>query len=154
MPYQHFITLLKNAPANDAADAQALERYLGSKLLMLIDSLFQARLLHAEAESDTSSRSQPSWNLLMTTSSMHLIPRQQEDFDGLVRLVEQQGATHQEDGVDLVGTLSVNSLGYAGHLLVKSEKELEYLRDYPGGVAEILKQTGVPPVPDFTSSKA
>lgn len=122
------------------------------KLLTLLDSMFQARLSAAVATDSESKRASPSWNLLMTTRAMHLIPRKQESFDGLREMATNDGTGKEEDGVPLVGALSVNSLGYAGHLLVKSEDELEHLQRYPGGVIDILRSTGVAPVADVTTA--
>lgn len=152
LPHQHFVSLIRQPPIDDDVK---LTEYLGAKLLSLLDALFQARIVAASAGADNREssvkKSPPSYNLLMTTRAMHLVPRQQEEFHGLRELVQQDRTTHVEDGVELVGSVSINSLGYAGHLLVKSEKELEYLRRYPGGIAEVLKSTGVPPVADITT---
>lgn len=71
---------------------------------------------------------------------MHLIPRSQEEYSGL------QGK--REDGK--VGNLSINSLGYAGFMLTRSVEEQQALKDVQGGVEEVLRVTGVPPVEDVT----
>ncbi|MCO5599886.1 hypothetical protein L7F22_053993 [Adiantum nelumboides] len=154
LPYQHFVSIIRQPPTDDT---EKLQDYLGMKLLSLLDAQFQARLAAYDAQKDKGAstddhRSAPSWNLLMTTRAMHLIPRKKEEFDGLRERVNQEGKEHKEDGVDLVGSLSVNSLGYAGHLLVKSLKELEYLQTHPGGVIDVLRQTGTPPVEDVTTA--
>jgi sulfate adenylyltransferase (ADP) / ATP adenylyltransferase len=154
LPYQHFVSIIRQPPTDNA---EKLQDYLGMKLLSLLDAQFQARLAAYDAQKDKGAstddhRSAPSWNLLMTTRAMHLIPRKKEEFDGLRDRVNQEGKEHKEDGVDLVGSLSVNSLGYAGHLLVKSLKELEYLQTHPGGVIDVLRQTGTPPVEDVTTA--
>ncbi|UZJ52128.1 hypothetical protein CBS101457_001448 [Exobasidium rhododendri] len=147
LPYQHFVCLLSRAPIDDDA---RLSDYLGMKLLSLLDALFKARIsaemLGGVSKDAPKRRSSPSWNLLMTTRAIHLIPRQEENFDGLKGLVKG------EDGVDSMGVLSINALGYAGHLLVKSQGESEALHSYPGGFAEILRYTGVAPVEDVTTS--
>jgi ATP adenylyltransferase len=119
------------------------------KLMSLLDALFKARMA-AEMTSESSEgsalqRSLPSWNLLMTSRAIHLIPRQEEEFTGLKSTTDKS-----EEGVNVVGNLSINSLGYAGHLLVKSQEELEALKRYPGGMTEVLRQTGVAHVEDVT----
>jgi ATP adenylyltransferase len=86
----------------------------------------------------------------MTSRAMHLIPRHQEEFDGLKRTAREPGKV--VDGVEVIGRLSINSLGYAGHMLVKSIEELEALKEYPGGMTEILRHTGAKPVADITAS--
>jgi ATP adenylyltransferase len=150
LPYQHFVCLLGKAPVNDDAD---LSDYLGMKLLSLLDALFKARIsaeMMDESQSKAPKRhTSPSWNLLMTTRAMHLIPRQKEDFDGLKELIQ---ADEEESGVDSLGTLSINALGYAGHLLVKSRGELHALHEYSGGVTEVLRHTGIAPVEDVTTA--
>lgn len=61
-----------------------------------------------------------SYNLLATREWMLVVPRSQEKY----------------------GTISVNSLGFAGSLLVRSEDELALVRDI--GPLEILRQVAVP----------
>ena len=138
-------------------DDAELSDYLGNKLLGLLDALFQARISAAaaaaavqaaDAPPPTERRGPPSWNLLLTTRAMHLVPRQKEEFDGL----KEQEAGDDDDDVEAVGSLSINSLGYAGHLLVKSDRELAALQAYPGGVEAVLASTGVPPVADVTTA--
>ncbi|PWN88146.1 hypothetical protein FA10DRAFT_268365 [Acaromyces ingoldii] len=154
LPYQHFVVLLGRGQQLVGADDDAqLSDYLGNKLLGLLDALFQARISAAaaaaqaaDAPQPTERRGPPSWNLLLTTRAMHLVPRQKEEFDGL----KEPKAGHDDD--EAVGSLSINSLGYAGHLLVKSDRELAALQAYPGGVEAVLASTGVPPVADVTTA--
>ena len=49
-----------------------------------------------------------------------------------------------------VGNLSINSLGYAGFMLTRSVEEQEALKAVEGGVEEVLRVAGVPPVEDVT----
>lgn len=143
LPYQHFVCLLSKVDVDDAAK---LSDYLGMKLLSLLDALFQARHSASAAKSiaSDSSNSAPAWNLLITTRAMHLIPRKQEEFTGLRN--ERESMNEKDDDIELIGHLSINSLGYAGHLLVKSEDELDALLQYPGGMAAVLSETGFKPV--------
>jgi len=67
----------------------------------------------------------PSYNVILTRTHLYVIPRKCE----MHRL--------QETG----DKLSVNSLGFAGYLLVKSERELEAVRKE--GVVTILNDVGV-----------
>lgn len=62
------------------------------------------------------------YNLLLTRQWMLLIPRSQEDFE----------------------SISVNSLGFAGALLVRNELEMELLKSY--GPMNILKSVALPTV--------
>ncbi|KAG6335577.1 hypothetical protein ID866_3517 [Astraeus odoratus] len=67
----------------------------------------------------------PSYNVILTLEHMHLIPRRHE--------------TYALDGMDSV--ISVNSLGYAGLMLAKSESELEGIKKI--GPGKILQGVGV-----------
>jgi sulfate adenylyltransferase (ADP) / ATP adenylyltransferase len=71
----------------------------------------------------------PSFNVVLTLDHLHLIPRKQENY----KLV---------NGDDI----SVNSLGFAGCLLVKSEEELEVVKGE--GIGKILRGVGIENVHD------
>jgi len=73
----------------------------------------------------------PSYNVIMTLEHMHIIPRKHETH------------TLRETGEKL----SVNALGFAGMLLVKSEEELEAVKKE--GWSSILKGVGVKSVHDI-----
>jgi sulfate adenylyltransferase (ADP) / ATP adenylyltransferase len=62
------------------------------------------------------------YNLLLTRQWMLLVPRSQEDFE----------------------SISVNSLGFAGALLVRNEPEMELLKNY--GPMNVLKSVALPRV--------
>ncbi|MGA7952181.1 MAG: Ap4A phosphorylase II, partial [Gloeobacterales cyanobacterium] len=65
-------------------------------------------------------RQSGAYNLLVTRRWMLLIPRSQEDFE----------------------SISVNSLGFAGALLVRNEQQLERLKNY--GPLNVLKSVALP----------
>lgn len=67
----------------------------------------------------------PSFNVVLTLEHMHLIPRKKDNH------------TLSETGEPL----SVNALGFAGMLLVKSEQELEAVKSE--GVGNILRDVGL-----------
>ncbi|KAK0212889.1 ATP adenylyltransferase-domain-containing protein [Desarmillaria ectypa] len=73
----------------------------------------------------------PSYNVIITLEHMHVIPRREENF------------VLQETG----DNLSVNALGYAGMLLVKSERELEAVKSE--GAGKILRGVGLESVHDL-----
>lgn len=73
----------------------------------------------------------PSYNVIITLEHMHLIPRKKESY-----ILETTGEE-----------LSVNSLGYAGMLLVKSDKEMEAVKSE--GVGKILRGVGLESVHDL-----
>ena len=68
---------------------------------------------------------QPSYNVILTRTHMYVIPRRREKH------------VLRETGDEL----SVNSLGFAGYLLVKGERELEAVQKE--GVVAILNDVGV-----------
>ncbi|KAG6866745.1 hypothetical protein C0991_011404 [Blastosporella zonata] len=73
----------------------------------------------------------PSYNVLITLEHVHLIPRKQE-----VYIIPETGAK-----------LSINALGFAGMLLVKSEEELEALKKE--SIGKVLGSVGVGSVHDI-----
>ncbi|KAK9839797.1 hypothetical protein WJX81_002359 [Elliptochloris bilobata] len=79
---------------------------------------FQA--LHAAAFRDVCGEGSPSFNVLLTQRHMALVPRSREAW----------------------GPVAVNSMGYAGSLLVRSREELEYIE--AEGPLCILTEVGQP----------
>ncbi|KAJ3906816.1 ATP adenylyltransferase-domain-containing protein [Lentinula edodes] len=73
----------------------------------------------------------PSYNVILTLEHMHLIPRRFENH------------TLESTGDDL----SVNSMGFAGMLLVKSERELEAVKTE--GLGKILRSVALQSVHDL-----
>ena len=78
-------------------------------------------LLHAVGLQDGASGNRQSgpYNLLATREWMMIVPRSQEDF----------------------ASISVNSLGFAGALLVRNQQQMQFLKDY--GPINLLKQVGI-----------
>ena len=79
--------------------------------------------------------SSPSYNIVMTPEHMYLFPRSAEHFI----LTDGEGAGETK-GL----TLSINSLGYAGMLLVKSEEDVKKVKEI--GIGRILSQVGMEPL--------
>jgi sulfate adenylyltransferase (ADP) / ATP adenylyltransferase len=73
----------------------------------------------------------PSYNIILTLEHLYLIPRSAETHT-LVKTGDE---------------LSINSLGFAGMLLVKSETELEAVKEE--GVVKILRSVGLESVHDI-----
>ena len=73
----------------------------------------------------------PSYNVIMTLEHMYVIPRKHEEH-----VLQKTGEN-----------LSVNALGFAGMLLVKSDEELEAVKQE--GVCSILKGVGLQSVHDI-----
>lgn len=72
----------------------------------------------------------PSYNVILSLEHLHLIPRKEEHH-----ILQKTG-----------DKLPVNSLGFAGMLLVKSEEELEAVK--AAGVCNILKSVGLQSIDD------
>lgn len=67
----------------------------------------------------------PSYNVIITLEHMHLIPRRCENFV----------IPESED------VISINALGFAGMLLVKTDEELEKVKSH--GIGLILHEVGL-----------
>ena len=74
----------------------------------------------------------PSYNVILTLEHMYIVPRAKEKF------VADGGP--EDAGL----TLSVNSLGFAGMLLVRSEDDLERVRKVT--IRRILGDVGIKPL--------
>ena len=98
---------------NDLSTAEAAE-----KLLACYQQLFDAAGIPSEQRSD---RPTCAYNLLVTRAWMLLVPRSQECY----------------------GEISINSLGFAGALLVRNPIQLESVKQ--GGPFELLKQVSLNP---------
>ncbi|WFD31388.1 ATP adenylyltransferase [Malassezia sp. CBS 17886] len=117
-------------------DADKWEAYLGTRMTQALDAMFQTL-----AQSGLPA-GRPSFNVLLTKRALHIIPRRADEFD-LRRTDWGKFSTGKaEDGV---GTISVNSLGYAGLLLTKDLDEQAALKDDDNAhIIEILEYAGVP----------
>jgi len=76
---------------------------------------------------------QPSYNLLMTSSYLQIVPRSKEKF--VVILDSQSDPDHKIQ-------VSINSLAFAGMILTKTPEELKMVKGK--GPLTILKGVGVP----------
>ncbi|KDQ21308.1 hypothetical protein BOTBODRAFT_25725 [Botryobasidium botryosum FD-172 SS1] len=102
---------------------EQLEETLGQAFLALID-LTITTIRHQPSHPS----GPPNYNMLMTLEHLYIVPRMKEAHV----LVETGDA------------MSVNACGFAGMLLVKSEKELEAVKSE--GVLNILKEVGMPQI--------
>ncbi|KAK0560649.1 bifunctional AP-4-A phosphorylase/ADP sulfurylase [Tilletia horrida] len=143
VPWQHFVRLIKppkvptssKDPQQHQARLQALEGYMASRLVSLIDTQFQSRRVEAQSSSGESRSGRPSFNLLLSKRAFHLIPRRESD----ITIPMEGSETSTTD-------ISVNSLGYAGLLLARSEEEVEAVKQVEGGILGILAKAGREPV--------
>ncbi|KAF8599470.1 HIT-like protein [Ceratobasidium sp. AG-I] len=175
LPYVHLVRKLDLSKAaatgTKPLSEDALEE-LGGKLtdafLGLLDEAIHATRLYdthdkgsADKTQDARSRvASPSYNILLTSEHMHLIPRRREYTTEELHPVPDAVAdsitvpdeysapepVKEADGEAAYTPqkLSVNSLGFAGMLLAKSDPELRAIR--ARGVVRLLTQVGVPRV--------
>ncbi|OSC97448.1 HIT-like protein [Trametes coccinea BRFM310] len=123
LPYANHVRRLPSSLASAAPST--LEPALAHAFLSLLD-LAISTVRH----DPTYPPGPPSYNVVLTLEHVHVVPRRRE--------------THT-----LAGTgeaLSVNALGFAGMLLVKSERELEAVKEE--GVGTILRGVGLESVHD------
>lgn len=125
---------MANSVPSAPEDFERVRGELASAFMSLLDEMYHNFRLRAQQEesghpdgSHTTSGS-PAYNVIMTLEHMYIVPRAKEKF------VAENGP---EGGVL---ELSVNSLGFAGMLLVKSEDELERVRKIT--IRRILGEVG------------
>ncbi|TFY60554.1 hypothetical protein EVJ58_g5081 [Rhodofomes roseus] len=118
LPYANHVRRLPSSFSSASYDD--LERELSSSFLSLLDLVVSTVRHDPDYPSGT-----PSYNVILTLEHMHVIPRKKENH------------TLEETGEQI----SVNSLGYAGMLLVKSERELEVVKRE--GIGRILRDVGL-----------
>lgn len=135
LPYANFTALL-DLPSDPAQVAA----YLGDRFLLLLDLMIDhlrrlAEVDPAQLKNGPVRLSNLSYNVVMTTSYMHLVPRSQERFKA-------------PSGLEI----SINSLGFAGMVLVKEQDALEEVKKV--GVIGVLKEVGYRPVIEGDTSDA
>jgi len=115
-----------------------LRSELASAFMSLLDEMYHGFRLRAQREEEERpdaprrTSESPSYNVIMTLEHMYIVPRAKEKF------VADDGS--EEAKLEL----SVNSLGFAGMLLVKSEDELERVRKIT--IRRILGEVGMKPL--------
>ncbi|GAA5984012.1 hypothetical protein JCM11641_005567, partial [Rhodosporidiobolus odoratus] len=130
LPYATFTAMIQPPSSGLAAD---IATHLGERFLSCLDLMIDhLRRLAEEQSSPSSSASTPSfrlsnlsYNVILTQSYIHLVPRRAEKY-----------LTVSGRGV------SINSLGFAGMVLVKEQEALEEIKQV--GVLEVLKSVGYP----------
>ena len=118
LPYANHVRRLPSSLPSASPDE--LERALADAFLSLLDLAIQTVRHDASYPSGA-----PSYNVVLTLEHVHVVPRRAE--------------THVLEGTG--ERLSVNALGFAGMLLVKSERELGAVREE--GVGRILRGVGL-----------
>ncbi|KAG6903059.1 hypothetical protein C0995_006246 [Termitomyces sp. Mi166 len=124
LPYANHVFRFPSQLSSSTSDK--IEQTLSSAFLSLLD-LVVSTVRH---DPDYPS-GRPSYNVLITLEHIHLIPRKQDVY------------TIPETG----SKVSVNALGFAGMLLVKSEEELEALKKE--SIGKVLGSVGLKSVHDI-----
>lgn len=109
-----------------SASPDELEATLSRAFLSLLDlalSTYRRDPSHDES-GDASGKNKLSYNVILTLDHMHVIPRKRE-----THVLSETG-----------DALSINAMGFAGSLLVKSEREFEAV--VKEGVGKILGNVG------------
>ncbi|KZV80367.1 ATP adenylyltransferase [Exidia glandulosa HHB12029] len=125
LPYANYV--LRLPPTTSSQTRGELADTLVFAYLALLDLVVSAAR-HQPAERQELAPGPPSYNVLLTLEHIHLIPRAQE--------------THTLKGTG--EKLSINSLGFAGMLLVKCDEEMQAVKS--AGVCSILQDVGMLPV--------
>ncbi|CAB4386034.1 unnamed protein product [Rhizophagus irregularis] len=115
LPYVHYVTLLDPQQLSGHHGhnyKETVSQYLTENYLSLVNTM-------AEGFRASSLTDPFSYNFLMTHTWMMIVPRRSEKY----------------------GQISVNSLGFAGMLLVKSEEELEFVKNV--GLLRVLEGVAV-----------
>jgi len=128
VPYANFVLRLPSS-TRDSSPSE-VSQILGSSFMTLLDLVIN----NIRRQPDYPP-GKPSFNVLLTLEHLHLIPRRQETY--------RLEVTGEE--------LPVNSLGFAGMLLVKSEEELEAVKSE--GVGRILGAVACEEVDEIQCSK-
>jgi ATP adenylyltransferase len=128
---QHLSTLASNSPT----DLAQLETVLSGAFITLLDLVFST-LRHLEQ--DGSKPARPSYNAILTLDHLHLVPRFRESYS--LSSSAPAPASHLEIASNKDDVVSVNSLGFAGMFLVKSQEQLEKVQKE--GLARILTSVG------------
>ncbi|KAF9220302.1 hypothetical protein BS17DRAFT_715229 [Gyrodon lividus] len=118
LPYANHVFRLPALSANSSASE--LSQTLFPPFLSLLDLVIST--VRHDPNYPTGS---PSYNVILTLEHMHMIPRRQEAY----KIEETQEL------------ISVNSLGFAGMLLARSDSELERMKQE--GIGKILRGVGV-----------
>ncbi|KAI9490847.1 ATP adenylyltransferase-domain-containing protein [Zychaea mexicana] len=116
LPFVHVITPLDRNFIDSSTDNEELGDYLAQMFFGLLDAMFQQLRKHATPDREIS------YNFIMTDQFMMLVPRSRE----LATLVQENLQ------------VSINSLGFAGMLLVKTPEELAALENHPD-LMQVLK---------------
>jgi len=146
VPFTAHVRRLNRQVTNSIpSTSEGLERLRGelaSAFMSLLDHMYHDFRLRAQQDETGHPggpqriSESPSYNVIMTLEHVYIVPRAKEKFV----------AENVPEGAGL--ELSVNSLGFAGMLLVKSEDELERVRKIT--IRRILGEVGMEPLAGVT----
>ena len=119
LPFCHFLHRINVADGTDSEKAAADVVAIYDKVLRQMNSTASPK---GSAQSETSSSLFMSYNLLLTSSFLFMIPRKTEGFNGI----------------------EVNSIGFIGSFFVYNDKQHAYLTGHDG-IVDLLRQVTFPP---------
>lgn len=127
LPYANHVRRFPSHLPETSVDE--IEATLSRSFLALLD-LALSTFRRDPSHEDSPSSNKLSYNFILTLEHMHVIPRKRE--------THTLNVTHDK--------LSINAMGFAGSLLVKSEREFEAV--VKEGVGKILSDVGCKSIHD------
>ncbi|GAA5832239.1 hypothetical protein JCM11251_004289 [Rhodosporidiobolus azoricus] len=127
LPYASFTAIIE--PPSSALPTE-VATHLGERFLSCLDLMIDHLRRLAEEDSSAPSKfrlSDLSYNVILTQKYIHLVPRSKEKYT-------------TSSGREI----SVNSLGFAGMVLVKEQEALDEIKEV--GVLAVLKSVGYRPI--------
>ncbi|CAG8443685.1 13313_t:CDS:2 [Acaulospora colombiana] len=120
-PFVHYVTLLD--PQKSGRKSDVVGEHLNELYHYLLDTLIG----DLQDQSYSTDTNPPSYNFVVTHTWMMIVPRSNEKYENL----------------------SVNSLGFVGMLLLRSEEELKFVKEV--GILKILEGVTIPKRPNTNS---
>ncbi|KAI8146036.1 ATP adenylyltransferase-domain-containing protein [Fennellomyces sp. T-0311] len=121
LPFVHVITPLDRNFIDSSTDNEEVADYLAQMFFGLLDAMFHQLRKHATPDREIS------YNFILTDQFMMMVPRSREL------------ATMPQGNLQI----SINSLGFAGFVLVKAPEELAALENHPD-LLDVLKDVAYP----------
>ncbi|KAG8833031.1 bifunctional AP-4-A phosphorylase/ADP sulfurylase, partial [Serendipita sp. 399] len=161
------VTSTVYSPTSSQEQLDRLGAELSMSFMSVLDEMYQTMRVRAQHEAAASTEAKtpeskagvvtPNYNVVMTLEHIYLFPRSAEKFilrsspeapntttntstTALLTLPQLDGVPDDEPFL----SLSINSLGFGGMLLVKSNQELERVKSV--GIGRILSTVGMEPL--------
>ncbi|KAF8308367.1 hypothetical protein DL93DRAFT_2064028 [Clavulina sp. PMI_390] len=136
-PYAHYIRRLPTRLQSASIAVDELYDALAQAFMSLLDLTIAA----IRNDPEEHPRGSPSYNVILTPEHLMVVPRSKEKFT-ISPSALPADAPQREEGL----SMSINSLGFAGMFLVKSDEEGARVSEV--GVVKMLAGVGVPRMAD------